>query len=91
VIDGCALAVATGYDDGVGTLLGHRSKSVFKEVLGLGVGTAGNGVGSNQGSIGDAFSSDFVTSEGSLETVRGRGSDDGSLIIVSAIITNHVE
>ncbi|CAI6339234.1 unnamed protein product [Periconia digitata] len=79
VVDGCALRVAAGHDDGIGTLRGHGRNGVNHEVSGLRVGAAGERVGGERSVVVDAFGCDVGVAELLLDTVRGRWAYYGSL------------
>lgn len=79
VVDGGALGVAAGDDDGVWAFLGHGGEGLLHQALGDGVGAAGDGVGADAGGVADAFGCDFVGAEGFFEAIGCWGADDGAL------------
>jgi hypothetical protein len=79
VVHGSALGVAACDDDRVRALRRHVLKGRLEHALGDGVCAAWEHVGRDQGAVGYAFCGDFVGAECFLQTVGGRGADDGAL------------
>jgi hypothetical protein len=73
------LGVAACDDDRVRALRRHVLKGRLEHALGDGVCAAWEHVGRDQGAVGYAFCGDFVGAECFLQTVGGRGADDGAL------------
>lgn len=84
VVDGGALAVATSDNDTVGALAGHVVQGILHPPLADGVGTTGQEVGGDQGSVVDTLSGNVVAAEDGLEAIRGRRANNGALFLVSA-------